>query len=458
MADFPLIFTGKDVSYEPRTTGELERASQRFDERFLEGERYKAAERQKGEKFFYDALDVDPVEMMSDQLTRMQEAGINDFNDKWTAVYAKQGGTLTKAQQSEMFRDRKAMEAKQSKWLASQNRYEQDYEMYKRDAVKSNPMFDKDAFTRATEAYNRTGNYEGGLQFSPINPNAYFTKAGRTWSGSKDVRDVTRNVPGGTETYKVIIPGTAEEARADIKSSILNDNTGRLLMGVVQDFMAEDDEVKAKYLIEGEVDTPEEEQAIIRYAQEKYSPLLRKVDQTTKEKEKQAGDRVVNGQGTSSTGKVYFKTSDNVKGKFTGSGPGIEFNDARAIDIQTDLLELPEGMDIVNESLRVYPVLAANGKVEFRIDQRGITMMKKSKSSSTALSGGGSAALTKGKDEDGYYSWEVKLPAGTRAATSIDNVMGDLNAQYGNNIFQNTYNTLPAYEGEVDPDDKYLEK
>ncbi len=456
MADFPLIFTGKDVSYEPRTTGELEKARDRFNKTFLEGEKYKAAERQRGEGFFYDTMDVSPVQLMSNKLTGMQEQGINDFNDKWASVFSKQSGTLTKAQQSEMFRDRKALETKQSQWLASQNIYERDWEIIKRDSQRANPVLDHDAFVEASEEYQRSGIYEGGLQYTPINPHAYFSKAGRTWTGSKDVRDVSKNVGDETHTYKVSISGTTEEARADIEAEIMNDKTGRLLRGVIEDFQSQPDDVKSGYLIEGEVDTPEEKNAIIRWAQDEYTPLLRKVDKSTKEKEMRAGDRLVGGRGVGPTGKTYFQPTDNVSGQFVGTGKGIEFNDAKPIDVLVDKLEFPEGVEISNASVQAYPMVAANGKVEFRIDPRGIMVTKKSKSSTEAYKNGGAEAVA-GKDKDGFYTWEEKLPAGTRAAASIDDVIGDMNAHYGNDIFEKAVKShFPDWGG--DPDDKYLEK
>jgi hypothetical protein len=137
--DFPILFTGKDVSYEPRTSGELEKAGQRFDKRILQGQQYKREDRLRDQKFFFETADVDPVQLMSDRLTEVQEQTLNDFNDKWASVYSKQGGTLTSAQKSEMFRDRKAMEGRQQQWLASQARYERDYEMIKRDSYACKP-------------------------------------------------------------------------------------------------------------------------------------------------------------------------------------------------------------------------------------------------------------------------------------------------------------------------------
>jgi hypothetical protein len=151
--DFPILFTGKDVSYEPRTSGELEKAGQRFDERILQGQQYKREDRLRDQKFFFETADVDPVQLMSDRLTEVQEQTLNDFNDKWASVYSKQGGTLTSAQKSEMFRDRKAMEGRQQQWLASQARYERDYEMIKRDSMRANPMLDMDAFKEPLSSF-----------------------------------------------------------------------------------------------------------------------------------------------------------------------------------------------------------------------------------------------------------------------------------------------------------------
>ena len=58
---FPILFTGREVSYEPRSTGELERSKARFNERFIEGARFKRAKRDSDEAFFFKTMDIDPV-------------------------------------------------------------------------------------------------------------------------------------------------------------------------------------------------------------------------------------------------------------------------------------------------------------------------------------------------------------------------------------------------------------
>jgi hypothetical protein len=446
--DFPILFTGKDVSYEPRTSGELEKAGQRFDERILQGEQYKREDRLRDQKFFFETADVDPVQLMSDRLTEVQEQTLNDFNDKWASVYSKQGGTLTSAQKSEMFRDRKAMESKQQQWLASQARYERDYEMIKRDSQRANPMLDMDAFREASEQFHTTGHYDGGLQYTPVNPYTYFEKKGKTWEGSSPSSQEVTTLQGDQQiTRKVQISGTPEEARESVRQELLSDNTGRLLMGTIEEFQKQPDEVKQQYLVSGPVDTPEEENAVIRWAQDKYAPLLRRVDKTTRDRELEKGDRLFGGRATSAAGKVYFQADENVQGQLVGQGKGLQFNDAKPIDISVDKLDLPEGVDILQGSVRAYPVLAANGKIEFRLDTRNITVMKKTKNMLEIPSSKTTAAIGRGADADGYYTYEDKLPENTRGAALIKDVFGDLNTHYGNEVFRQAIDKyFPGWE------------
>jgi hypothetical protein len=449
MADnFPILFTGKDVSYEPRTTGQLREAAKRFDERLIQGQQYKREDRLRDEKFFFGTADIDPVQLMSDRLTEVQEQTLGDFNDKWAGVYAEQGGTLTPTQKSEMFRDRKAMESKQAQWAASQARYERDYELIKRDSQRSSPMLDMESFKDQSEIYHETGNYEGGLQYAPLSPYTYFEKLGKTWKGaSPSTQEITTMEGDDQVTRKVEISGTPEEARESVRQNLLGDRTGRLLMGVIEEFQTQPDEVKQQYLVSGPVDTPEEENAIIRWAQNEYSPLLRRVDKTTRDKELRAGDRFFGGRATSATGKVHFQADENVKGQLAGEGRGLQFNDAKPVDVSVDKLELPEGVEIVQGSVRAYPVLAANGKIEFRLDTRNMTVLKKTKKLTSIPHNKIAAASSRGKDEDGYYSYEEKMPEGTRGAALISDVFGDLNAHYGNNVFRQAMDKyFPGWE------------
>ncbi len=455
--NFPILFTGKEASYEPRTTGELERSRERFNQRFLAGKQIEREDRQRSEDFYYKTADIDPVQVMSDRLTREQEQVLTDFNNKWAGEIAKDG-TLTQAQKSSMFRDRKLLEAKQAKWTASQQMYERDHAVMKRDRVKGNRLLDDSSFQEAEQNYFQTGEYESGVQYTSIKPDAYFSKQGKTWSGSKDIRDVTQTIGDELHTRKVSIPGTTEEARADVEAHIRGDNSGRLLQGVVEEFQGESDDVKAQYLIVGDVDTPEEENAIMRYAKDKYSPLLRRVDKTTKEKEKAAGDRFSGGKATSSTGKVYFQAAENVKGQIVGDGKGLQFNDAKPVDVSVDMLELPEGMEIVQGSVRAYPVVAANGKIEFRLDTRGVTVLKKTKKITSIPSSKMAAASAAGKDENGFYTYEDKLPEGTRGAALISDVYSDIDTQFGNNVFKKAIDKyFPGWEtGTTGPGNKWV--
>ena len=437
MADYPILFTGQDVSYEPRTTGELQASAKRFDEKIQQGMAIQREDRLLDEKFFMGMSDIDPIQVMSDKITQEQEDLLNGFNDKWTDVYTKQSGTLTQAQKSAMARDRRALEAKQAKWQAAQSRFEYDTEMIKRDSQRANPILDMDTYKANAENYYQTGEYEGGLDWAPVSPYTYFEKKGKTWKGASPTTEEVTSIQGNEQvTRKVEISGTPEESRESVKQEILGDNTGRLLRGTIEEFQSQPDDVKQRYLVSGPVDTPEEKNAVIRWAQDTYAPLLRRVDQTTRDKELREGDRWYGGRGVSSTGKVYFQADENVQGQLIGTGKGLQFNDAKPIDISVDKLELPEGLDIVQGAVRAYPVIAANGKIEFRLDTRNMTVRKKVKKITEVPSSKRQQAVGQGKDADGYYTYEDKLPENTRAAALISAVYGDLNAHYGNNIFK----------------------
>jgi hypothetical protein len=141
----------------------------------------------------------------------------------------------------------------------------------------------------------------------------------------------------------------------------------------------------------------------------------------------------------------------------------LQFNDAKPIDISVDMLELPEGIDIVQSAVRAYPVLAANGKIEFRLDTRNMTVLKKAKKITGVPSNERTAAIGRGKDADGYYTYEDKMPENVRGAALISNVFGDLNTHYGNNVFKQAVDKyFPNWETgraeeEIDPYAKYKE-
>lgn len=437
MADFPILFTGKDVSYEPRTTGQLRESAKRFDEKLTLGMQTKRQDRLLDEKFFFGTSNIDPVITMSDKAGADQEEMLNGFNDKWGEVYAKQGGNLTRSQKTEMFRDSKAVKARQAKWEASQARFERDTEMIKRDSQRATPTLDMNTYKENAENYYQTGEYEGGLEWAPVSPYTHFEKKGKTWKGASPSTQEVTSLQGDQQvTNKVEISGTPEEARESVKQDIMGDNTGRMLKGAIQEFQGLGDDVKQQYLVSGPVDTPEEENAVIRWAQDTYAPLLRRVDKTTRDKELRAGDQFFGGRGTSSTGRVYFQADENVQGQLVGTGKGLQFNDAKPVDISADKLSLPDGVELVQGSVRAYPVLATNGQIEFRLDTRNMTVLKKTKKITDVPQSKMAAAATRGTDEDGYYTYEGKLPENTRASALISDVYGDLNTHYGNDIFK----------------------
>jgi len=447
--NFPVLFTGREVSYTPRTTGELERSTQRFHDKYLKGQEVQRADRLRGEEFFYKTSDIDPVQLSSDFLAQLQEEDLNDFNNKWAKVMGEQG-TLTQSQKSQMFRERKAMEAKQANWLASQQRFERDYEMMRRDAARSDSLYDRESFLSAADNFMKTGEYQGGLRFSPIHASTFFM-TDKGFSGTeKWTRDQTQ-VGQTLRTEEVKTRGTIEEAEEYVQARIDQDmeNNGRLLMGIIKEFQAEAEEVKSQYLIIGEIDTPEEENAIIRYAKDKYAPMLIR----SREVKQRAPDRSATSR-TSST-RDNFDVYESVSGEFVEPGQGIEFGETKPIDVQVSKLELPEGMEIANTSVKVYPVVAANGKIEFRVDPRNIKVVKRSKSSGDAYRATGKVPQ---KDADGFYVWEEKLPEGTRVAARVADVANDLNTHYGSDRFNTLINrTFPEWL-EEDPDDIYLEK
>lgn len=466
MADFPILFTGKDVSYEPRTTGQLKEAAQRFDKRVLEGERYKVAERRRGEEFFFKTADISPVQVMSEFITQEQEKDLNYFNDKWAGVYAEQGGTLTSPQKSEMFRDRKAMEAKQAQWMASQARYERDYEMIKRDSQRVNPMLDLDAFREQAEVYHKTGQYDGGLQYTPLNPGVYFTK--NKLPGSGDV-EMTSEIVGSKEiTRQTRVPGTKEESDRFIKSHIEQDmaGTGRLTMGIVQEFQNQPDDVKARFLLGeqlvGEVDTPGEKNAIIRWAQDQYAPDVRRVATTMKDEDlrprvgsgtaKPKPYELIDGVIYDRIGNEIMRQNDGVSTMVITSGPGYEFTDKnRTINVDAaklfgaDKRGFAEVFGSVPKTkVRVRPEVMTGDEVEFLLAAPVKVERKVAEDELTR------DIIKKAKVRGGDYYIDETIPAGTPVGALIKDVETDMANMLGGNALKN------AIEG-LDPYAKYKE-
>jgi hypothetical protein len=464
--DFPILFTGKDVSYEPRTSGELEKAGQRFDERILQGEQYKREDRLRDQKFFFETADVDPVQLMSDRLTEVQEQTLNDFNDKWASVYSKQGGTLTSAQKSEMFRDRKAMESKQQQWLASQSRYERDYEMIKRDSMRASPMLDMDAFRGASEQYHTTGYYDGGLQYTPLNPGVYFTNNRLPGTGD---RVLTSDIVGGRETTtETRVPGTKAESDDFIRSHIEQDmasGRGRLLMGIVKDFQDQPEEVKVKYLggsFDGVVDTPGEQNAIINWAQDHYEKYTRRTQESQKDEElrprvgsgsdKPTPYELIEGVIYDRIGNEIMRQSDAVSTSVISVGPGYEISDkVRTMNVDPKILfgsgkkgfaEAFGGLP--KTKVRVRPEVMTSGEVEFLLAAPVEVERKVAEGELTR------DIIRKAKVKNGEYYITESIPAGTPVGAYIKDVETDLANMLGGNSLKN------AIEG-LDPYAKYKE-
>jgi len=441
MADFPILFTGKDVSYEPKSTGELRTAKAQFDERFLEGKRFEAAERQRGKDFFYKAADVSPVQVSSEFLSREQEKVMGLFNDKWAGTFSKQGGTLTTAQQSEMFRDRKSMEAQQAQWLASQSRYERDDELIKRDALRAEQMFNHDKYRGKEKIMHETGVYEGGLEYSSINPGVYFTK--NKLPGSNQIERSVEVVDGVEKTVETRVPGTEVNAKRFISDHILKSmkSNGRLFQGVVDDFVAQSEEAKAPYLIDGPVDTPEEKNAIIAWAEDYYLdrvlPTMRKVTPvSTSSSRGNISDR----EFTYADGIIKNKTGDGVL-VFTKDGSGNVIGKGKALkSIKLDIpssqvlsksgktLSEELGGEIQNDVITARPT-SIGGTVKLVVTSP-ITIKKSSKDPNDI------PIDAKIKEVDGVAYWEEKIPSGITVGVKLKDVRDELGTYLGGDAFK----------------------
>ena len=434
---FPILFTGREVSYEPRSTGELERSKARFNERFIEGAKFKRAEKERDEDFYFKTMDVDPVQVMSAELTRLQEKSLGDFNNKWADVMKRQEG-LTQAQRSEMFRDRKMLEAKQAKWSASQQMYERDHEVITKDRAKANRLLDDPTFAAAEKNFWDTGDYEGGLAWAPLNYDSYIDKNKSKWSGNDATKTVTWEEGGKTYTDKVANEGNIEEAKSWVENDILADNTGRKLDSAVQKFIAQPDEVKAKYLLgfDGEADTQSEKNAIINFARDYWGEKLMKTSTTTTERPTRtsASQRTY----TYTDGKIIDKNGDQIiffekdaSGNVVGKGKGLN---AIKLKVAPDSLmsgkgkKLSEefGGEIKNDIILVTPT--SIGNTVKLMTTSPIIVAKESKSLRDAPSGT--------VPKNGIYKWEEKIPSGAVVSTKLDNVSTELSEYLGNEAFQ----------------------
>ncbi|KKM70174.1 hypothetical protein LCGC14_1443400, partial [marine sediment metagenome] len=377
MADFPILFTGKDVPFEPRTTGELARSRKRFHEKFLEGERFKRAEKERGKEFFYKTLDLDPVQLSSRQITEEQERDLSGYNDTWTEVFTRQNGIITEAQQMEMFRDRQKIEAKQASMLATQSLFERDYELHKIDARRATPQLDQPDFKKRADVYFKEGTYEPGVKYAPFNMDSYIEKEKKTWAGNIQTDTITwkETDAEGNEiirSKKTGAKGTLPEATDWVKKAIIGDHTGRKAQAAVTAFIAQSDEIKAKYLpnYDGVMDTEREYNGIIEFAGDYWGPkLLRESLTTTVKPATTAG---IPTAWSYADGKIIDKSGNEVisftkdsSGVVTGKGKGLKnitMNIAPGDLLSKSGKSLSKeiGGEIQNDLIRVRPISIGN--------------------------------------------------------------------------------------------------
>jgi len=463
MMDYPILFTGKDVHKAPRPAYHLERARDRAHQKQTERERIKREEARRDEEFYYEMADISPVQVMSGHIATLQEDSLDEYNSRWADVYAEQGGVLTSVQQSQMFRERKSIEAKQAQWLGSQNMYERDYEMYKRDTMRLSPILDHDHFLNEQSGYFETGVYSGkGLQYAPLNPSVYFTKNRLPGSGD---RTLTSEIVGGREiTTETRVPGTKEESDRFIKGHIDQDmmGTGRLTMGVVKDFMDQPDEVKEQYLVEGEVDTEQEQNAVITWAQDYYEKDVRRVTDIKKDEEirPRAGSsttkptpyELIDGVIYDRIGNEIMRKSDGVSGSAISSGQGYEISDkVRTLNVDAGVLYGPGGKSfeetfggLPETEVRVRPEVMTGGEVQFLLAAPVKIERKVGDEELTR------DIIKKAKVKDGDYYITETIPTGTPVGAYIKDIETDLANTLGGDALKN------ATEG-LDPYAKYKE-
>lgn len=462
MVDFPILFTGKDVHYIPKTSAELTAARDRFHRTVTGVAKYKADQRKAEESAFFKMADVDPAQLMSAQIAKEQELLLENYNDKWTGIYSEQGGMLTSAQKSEMFRNRKSMEAKQAQWLASQERFERDLEMIKRDSMRATQQFDHDHWAKQASIFYSTGDYKDGLQFAPTDLYAFYNKKRKSWEGPhSSLGSVTEEIDGKSYTSQVGFTGSDQDARDEIYQDLFYDNTGTNLMGAIKAFTAQPEDVKKKYLIDGPVDTPEEKNAIIRWAQDEFTPILRqeKTIERTKPAQKSGGGtkkptphELIEGVIYDRIGNEIMRQSDGVSGMVISSGQGYEFTDKnRTINVDAEKLFGAGGKSFADTfgsapktKVKVRPEVMTGGEVEFLLAAPVKVERKVAESELTR------DIIRKAKVKDGEYYITETIPTGTPVGAHIKDVETDLANMLGGNSLKN------AIEG-LDPYAKYKE-
>lgn len=454
MADFPILFTGKDVPFEPRTTGQLERSRKRFHEKFLEGERFKRAEKERGKGFFYKTLDLDPVQLSSRQITEEQERDLSGYNDTWTEVFTRQNGIITEAQQMEMFRDRQKIEAKQASMLATQSLFERDYELHKRDAMRATPQLDQPDFKERADVYFKEGTYQPGIKHAPFNMDSFIDKEKKTWGGNIQTDTITwteLDAEGKeiTRSRKTGAKGTIGEAMDWVENQIMGDHTGRKAQAAVDKFLTQTEEVKAKYLpaFDGDVDTEAERNGIIEFARNYWGPkLLRESLTTTKKpattsagKKADLANLKIDGRIYDSNGNEILRWSDNVSGDIIGSGGGWEFTStARTLDLSPNILIGSGDGKIIDQTIKARPIKMANGRVEY------VTVRSMRKKHIVDIDKVPTQYWDKATPEDdGKASYIETVPAGSIIATTLKAVQTDLGGQLGGGALQQAIEDMP---------------
>jgi len=148
------LYTGENSAVKLPELDSIERLSRRNSEMQVKGEETKMDKALKDKASFQKMLSIDPIMAVSTFNATRQAKDLEVYNNKWADKYVKSKGQLSFADEMEMSKDRKMLEATQGKMLADQ----EQYKVYKNTILRdTRGYYDKAQFDAAEQEYFKTG-------------------------------------------------------------------------------------------------------------------------------------------------------------------------------------------------------------------------------------------------------------------------------------------------------------
>ncbi len=343
-------------------------------------------EQEKRDANFIAESSINPIQVVSNDLSDMQTKTINQFNEKWAQKYKASKGKLSVDQRMEMNRDKNEMQSWQQGVQAGMDEMSRAQQLIQRDA---DGAYDVDKFNVAAEQFRRTGiTPEGGfIGYTPISPEEFFGKnrlRGEAYSSEefKDNREIRTSFVGGTgSTFEEQDISSFKSARDKINYELIQPTTTgqRLREGAKIEFTEEviNNPTKMKTFLDdfdanenGVLDKAEQKNAIVEFMAEKYVDAVRgKKVYSEYVKPTQAGKGLTLAFGQGRDKKSSFAYSKNVQSSFSGEGEGIEISAKSTFPVSSKNIKDAQGVAVegLPTTANIKPLRFRDGKLEVEV-------------------------------------------------------------------------------------------